>query len=264
MGLIASLDEIDECLDSTFIMHEKSEKLIPFHTHLKGQLSFVEGGIAYVTVDSKTYVVPARHFFWIPKGISHILQLGHSATVLRSIYFYVHDDYKDSFYGTFGIYPANELLIQMIQFTEVWDGRNVSPKEENFEFIIALKNILPTMRKATLPIALPITVDSRMLMVIDFLEKNISEQISMAILCEKFNLSERTLARLFQSKLQMSFLQYFKTLRMIRALEMLLKTDLSISEISYAVGYDTLGAFSNTFFSFTQYRPSSLRKKLNH
>lgn len=260
MGLIASLQEIDKQLDSVFVMHEKSEKLIPLHTHEKGQLSFVEGGIAYITIESKTYVVPARHYFWIPKGIPHILRLGYSATILRSLYFYAHDDDKNSFYQTLGIYPANELLIQMIQFTEIWDGRNVTPTEVNFDFIVALKNLLPRLNKIALPIILPITEDERMLEIIDYLEKNISEPISLLSLSQRFSTSERTLSRQFQQKLQMSFLQYFKTLRMIKALELILKTTLSISEISYSVGYDSLGAFSNTFYAFTQSRPSDLRK----
>ena len=63
MGLIASLPDIDKNEFSVFVMHEKSEKLIPLHTHKKGQLSYVEGGIAYIRIDYKTYVVPARHFF---------------------------------------------------------------------------------------------------------------------------------------------------------------------------------------------------------
>ena len=90
MGLIASLPDIDKQPQSVFVMHEKSEKLIPLHTHKKGQLSYVEGGIAYITTHNKTYIVPARHYFWIPKSMPHILRIGHSATVLRSLYFYKH------------------------------------------------------------------------------------------------------------------------------------------------------------------------------
>ncbi len=262
MGLIASLPEIDKQPNAVFVMHEKSEKLIPLHTHTKGQLSYVEGGIAYITIDFKTYVVPAHHYFWIPQGIPHVLRLGYSATVLRSLYFYAHDDKKDSFYSKLGIYPANELLIQMINYTERWDGRNVNKKDINFEFLEALKNILPTLNNQSLPIILPVTEDERMLKIIRYLEKNIAEAISLKTVSERFNISERSLSRLFQSSLHISFLQYLKTLRMIKAIEMILKTNQSLSEISFAVGYDTLGAFSNTFYDFTHSRPSDLRKSI--
>lgn len=262
MGLIASLPEIDTQPDAVFVMHEKSEKLIPLHKHTKGQLSYVEGGIAYITIDFKTYVVPAHHYFWIPAGIPHVLRMGYSANVLRSLYFYSHNDKKDPFYGRLGIYPANELLIQMINYTEQWDGRLVNKKDENIEFLIALKNILPKLNNKALPIILPVTDDERMRKILRYLEKNLSERISLENISSKFNLSERSMSRLFRSILHTSFLQYLKTLRMIKAIELILKTNQTLSEISYSVGYESLGAFSNTFYEFTHSRPSELRKSV--
>lgn len=260
MGLIASLPDIDKQSQSVFVMHEKSEKLIPLHTHKKGQLSYVEGGIAYITVNYKTYVVPARHYFWIPKGMPHILRIGHSATVLRSLYFYSSDDKSDPFYDKLGIYPANELLIQMINYTEKWDGIHVNSKNYNFDFLVSLKKLLPQLNNNALPIVLPITDDERMQQIIRFLEKNIAEPISLKYLSKHFNLSERSMSRMFQSHLHISFLQYLKTLRMVKAIEMILKTQKTIGDIAFQVGYDSVGAFSNAFYLFTQSRPSDFRK----
>lgn len=260
MGLIASLPEIDRQPDSVFVMHEKSEKLIPLHTHTKGQLSYVEGGLAYITIHYKTYVIPARHYFWVPKGMPHVLRIGHSATVLRSLYFYAKDDGDNPFYGQLGIYPASELLIQMINHTERWDGQHVNKKTDNFEFFVALKNLLPQLNNKALPIILPITDDERMQKIIRYLEKNLGEEVTLTSLSERFNMSERSMSRLFQACLHISFLQYFKTLRMIKAIEMILKTSKPIGDIAFEVGYDTVGAFSNAFYSFTHSRPSDFRK----
>lgn len=259
MGLIASLPEIDRQPRAVFVMHEKSEKLIPLHTHKKGQLSYVQGGIAFITIDCKTYVVPARHYFWIPAGVPHILRIGYSATVLRSLYFFSYND-ADPFYKKLGIYPASELLIQMINYTECWDGRSVNRKNANFEFLVALKNILPATSVQALPIILPVTNDERLLRVMKYIERNVAQVLVLKDISKRFNMSERSMSRLFQSRLNISFLQYVKTLRMITALELILKTRKSISEIAYEVGYETLGAFSNTFCSFTKSRPSDLRK----
>lgn len=261
MGLIDSLPDIDKQLNSVFVMHEKSEKLIPLHTHKKGQLSYVEGGIAYITINYKTYVVPARHYFWIPQGVPHILRIGNSATMLRSLYFYSHNDIEQPFYNKLGIYPASELLIQMINYTECWDGKHVNQKHENFEFLVALKNILPESDNKALPIILPISDDERVQKITRYLQKNIAEPLSLSSVSARFHMSERSLSRLFQSNLHISFLQYFKTLRMIKAIEMLLKTNRSINEIADIVGYDTVGSFSNAFHSFTLSRPSDFRKK---
>lgn len=260
MGLIASLPEIDRNADSVFVMHEKSEKLIPLHFHEKGQLSYVEGGISYITIDFKTYVIPARHYFWIPKGVKHILRIGQAATVLRSLYFFSHDDDTNPFYSKLGIYPASELLIQMINFTERWDGGHVTRADENFEFLIALKKVLPQMNNRALPIILPITDDERMQRIITYLEKNVAESLSLKQVSQQFHMSERSMSRLFQTVLHISFLQYLKTLRMVKAIEIILKTNKSISDVSYSVGYNNIGSFSNAFYEFTNSRPSDFRK----
>jgi AraC-like DNA-binding protein len=260
MGLIAALPEIDKQKDAVFVMHEKSEKLIPLHKHTKGQLSYVEGGLAYITTESRGYVVPARHYFWIPKGLLHELEVGSSATVLRSLYYYASDDHTNDFYGKLGIYPASELLIQMINYTERWDGRHVNHKDGNFEFLIALKKLLPTQNKYSLPIMLPKTNHEGMQQIIKYLEKNIANRLVLAEVSKQFAISERSLSRLFQSTLHMSFLQYVKTLRMIRAIELILQTSKPISEIAYAVGYSAVGPFSDTFYDFTLSRPSDFRK----
>lgn len=261
MGLIASLPEIDTQSDSVFVMHEKSEKLIPLHAHTKGQLSYVEGGIAYVIIDSKTYVIPARHYFWIPKGIWHVVKVGQFATVFRSLYFYGEDDSKNDFYGKLGIYPASELLIQMINYTERWDGEHVDSQSENFEFLVALKKLLPTMSNRSLPIVLPITDEPRVQKIIAYIEQNLGEPLGLKNVSSRFNMSERSFTRLFQSVLKMSFLQYLKTLRMIKAIEMILKTNMTVSEIGESVGYHNIGSFSNAFFEYTNSRPSDFRRR---
>jgi AraC-like DNA-binding protein len=260
MGLIASLPEIDKIAQSVFIMHEKSEKMIPLHTHTKGQLSYVEGGLAYIIVNQKTYVVPARHFFWIPKKIPHSLRLGHAATVLRSLYFYFYDDNQDPFYSKLGIYPATELLIQMINFTERWDGLHIKRGDPDFVFFITLKRLLPQAGLQSLMLSLPLTEDERMKKILKYMEANIANPITSVKVSAYFGMSERSMSRFFQAMLGISFLQYLKTMRMIKAIELLLKTRDSIGEISYMVGYSSIGAFSNAFHSFTGFWPSNLRR----
>jgi AraC-like DNA-binding protein len=255
MGLIASLPEIDKQPRSVYVMHEKSEKHIPLHKHKKGQLSYVEGGLAYVHINSKKIVVPARHYFWIPRGLEHALKLGHSATVLRNLFFYSFDDDKDPFYQHVGIYPINALLLEMIKYSEKWEGP-IKPQDKRYQFLATIKNILPEISKEILPVALPSTENERMKKIINYLDANVANAHTLQSISDRFALSDRSLSRLFQSTVGLSFLQYLKLLRMFKAMEMILQTDRSISEIAYAVGYKSLSAFSNTFYQFTKHRPS--------
>lgn len=260
MGLIASLPEIDKIAKSVFVMHEKSEKQIPPHIHNKGQLSYVEGGLCYIFANLQTYVVPARHFFWIPSGMKHSLRLGHAATVLRSLYFYTTDDHTHPFYSRLGIYPATELLIQMISYTERWDGTHVRLTNADAVFFLSLKRLLPQASLQPLMLSLPVTEDERMLRILKYMENNLSKPITSGQVSARFNSSERSMARLFQHSLGISFLQYLKTLRMIKAIEKLLKSQATVGEVAFSVGYRHIGSFSNAFYKFTGFWPSDLRR----
>jgi len=121
--------------------------------------------------------------------------------------------------------------------------------------------MLPTLNKQALTIILPVTDDERMLKITKYLERNLGQSLTLNDISKKFHMSERSMSRMFQSTLNISFLQYLKTMRMVTAIEMILKTKKTMSEISYAVGYETLGAFSNTFYVFTKSRPSDLRRR---
>ena len=258
MSLIASLPEIDKSSRAVYVMHERSEKHIPMHKHTKGQLSYVEGGLAYVHIKNQILVIPARHYFWIPQGMEHVLRVGNSATVLRSLFFYAFDDDKDPFYTKVGIYPINDLLLQMLKYTEKWEGP-VNIGDQRYQFLETIKNILPVNSTRALPIALPFTENERMQMIMKYIDANIADTHTMLSIGNKFGLSGRSLSRLFQATLGISFLQYLKLLRIVKSLEMILHTDKSLSEIAYTIGYQSLSAFSNSFYQFTRVRPSDFK-----
>lgn len=259
MSLIASLPEIDSLSSSVFVMHERFEKFIPNHSHAKGQLSYVEGGLAYLKVNDKKYVIPAKHYFWVPKGLTHDLKIGHSGTVLRSLFFYTHDDCNDPFYSEVGIYPINTLLLEMIKYSESWYG-HINPGQEQFLFLAVIKNILPKISNKRLPIALPFSDNERIKPILNYLSENIADSHSLQSIGTRFGISERSLSRLFQQTLSTSFLQYLKLLRIIKAIELMLQTDMSMNEITYEIGYGSLSAFSEAFMQLTNFRPSEFKK----
>lgn len=259
MGLTKRLPDIEEVPDGVFVMHEKFERFIDLHKHAKGQLSYIEGGIAYITVNSQTYVVPSHYFFWIPVGIPHVLRVSLRATSICSIYFGLTAQDNDPFFNELGIYPASELLIQMIKFTGKWSGEMIETKDERSVFLRAMLQVMVPQRELTVPIILPITEHEKLQKVLNYLAEDIGFPHTLHSVSDRFHTSARTLSRIFQSELKMSFLQYLKHLRIIKSIELLQKTNLSISEIAEKVGYNTLGAFSNTFIEITNMRPSEMR-----
>ena len=255
MSLIANIREIESCQESIFVMHEKCEKYIPFHKHSKNQLTYVEGGLGYLRFRERLLVIPARHYFWIPAGVEHTLTIGHSATKCRSLFFNTDGDSQNEFYTKVGIYPISDLLIQMVKFTEQWNG-HVLPDDERFMFLQSIKNILPQISNQILSVALPFTENERMLKIMAYMEGNLSQNHTLQSISLRFGISERTLSRFFQSTLNISFLQYLKLLRMTKAFQLIVGNEYSIADVAYLCGYQSLSSFSNTFYQVTKTRPS--------
>jgi len=256
----AYLKNIDFKPKSIFIVHEKLERSLPRHSHTKGQLTYVEGGIAYIHIQNKTYIIPARHYVWIPSGMEHYLNVRNAATVTHNLYFYTEDDHLDPFYQKLGIYPVNSLLFEMLVFAENWTG-TIEKKDPGFNFLVAIKDILPQLSTKSFPIALPTTSNTRLRPIVLYLSQNFEQPLTLENLASRFGMGERTLSRLFQSTMSISFLQYLKLLRTVKAIEFIMLGDKTTTEIAYLTGYNSLAAFSKAFFQLTNIRPSDFGKK---
>jgi len=255
MGLIASLPEMEGHPGSIFVIHEKCEKNIPFHAHSKGQLCYVDGGFAYLRLAGRLLVIPSRHYFWVPAGVMHGLIIGQNATFLRSILFSVDEHNKHPFFNQVGIYPVNDLLVEMMRFTAQWKG-HIYPDDERFVFLQSIRNILPQISVKELPVALPYTEDGRMQEILGYMEANLTDKHTLESIGKRFGLSDRTLSRFFRKTLKMSFLQYLKLLRIVKAFEFIQQKKHTLSEIAYLTGYQSLASFSYTFHQVTRMRPS--------
>lgn len=254
------LTQVDQIPDAIFLIHFNSEFLLPAHTHEKGQLIYIQGGVAYIHLVDKTLVIPARHYVWIPKKVQHFISMDKSVKI-SSLYFFVDENDSQPFFNKGGIYPMTPLLSQMLTYAQKWNG-NVTQTDSGFQFLSGIKSILPDISKKALPIVLPTTDNQRMTPVLKYMQSHLFETLTLVSVCRETGFSQRTLTRLFKETMSISFLQYFKLLKMIKAIEMMLETENSLSEIAYILGYNSVSSFSNIFFELTKIRPSEFEKQL--
>lgn len=249
------IKNVDADTQSIYCHHNLTGELfVPKHKHSKAQLLYAEGDVVFVTTETKTYFLPARHFIWIPSGIEHSIEPKSEQVMMRNLYFPVEDN-EDVFYQKEGIYPVNNLLLQMMLFTNRWNG-HLKKGSPNFAIANAIKAILPQICLTNLPLELPQPKDDRLNKILRFVENNLGGPILFSELATQFGYSERSLYRLFQKDLGMSFIQYYTIRRILKAIELLLERKLSVKEIAEEVGYNSVPTFSNTFFKILRQRPS--------
>ncbi|MGN0728955.1 metalloregulator ArsR/SmtB family transcription factor [Treponema sp.] len=96
----------------------------------------------------------------------------------------------------------------------------------------------------------------------DFLCENISRRFTIEDLSKKFGMNTTTLKTVFKDVYGTSLAFHIKEHRMKKAAELLAKTELSVSEIASAVGYESQGKFSATFKEFYKMIPTEYREPL--
>jgi AraC-like DNA-binding protein len=100
----------------------------------------------------------------------------------------------------------------------------------------------------------------RMDQVMRYILDNSKRQITLEEVAEQAYMSKEAFCRFFKLRTRKTFTQYVQQLRITEAKKLLLETDLSISQVSYQVGFQTLSHFNKTFKGLTEMTPKDWRK----
>lgn len=100
----------------------------------------------------------------------------------------------------------------------------------------------------------------RMDQVMRYILENSHRSISLDEIAEQAFMSKEAFCRFFKLRTRKTFTQYLQQLRITEAKKLLLETDLSISQVSFQVGFQTLSHFNKTFKTMTEQTPKSWRK----
>lgn len=94
-----------------------------------------------------------------------------------------------------------------------------------------------------------------------FLEANYKEPVSVATAAEVLHLSESHFMRLFKQVTGQSFVNYLNQFRIAKAEHLLATTDLSVAEVSHAVGFCDQSYFGLVFRSLIQMTPLQYKRQ---
>ncbi len=97
--------------------------------------------------------------------------------------------------------------------------------------------------------------------VISFLAENVRERVSLNDICDKMKCSRAFLCKIFKEQTGKTIFSYFNQLKVEEAKNMLLETDMSISDISYSLGFNETKYFDFFFKKHVGVTPKSFKKK---
>ncbi|SNR31172.1 AraC family transcriptional regulator [Lutibacter flavus] len=98
-------------------------------------------------------------------------------------------------------------------------------------------------------------------MVYDFVQENFHRKISLAEVSELVEMSPVTFNRFIKKRFCKTFIDYVNHTRLNRAANMLVETDLNVSEISFKCGFNNIANFNRVFKRFKNSTPTAFREK---
>ncbi len=104
------------------------------------------------------------------------------------------------------------------------------------------------------------TDNARINAVYDYIQANYLNPVALADIAKRVNMSEMYFSRFFSKIMKKPFFEFLNEYRINRACKLLIETDMQISEICYASGFESVSFFYKQFKKFKDCQPKTFRK----
>lgn len=213
---------------------------IPSHQHEWSQLAYSCSGVMHIETDDGMFVLPPEQALWLPPNVRH-QHFCKNKVSYRSL----HIDAKLSeqlgnAVRTLTVDPLLKALI--IEITH-WQ-KNYQETNETQRLIAVLIDRLSIAPSNEL--FMPTIDDRRLFPIVEALNQEPSNKLTIEQWALKVGASSRTLNRLFNQHYGMGFSRWKQKLRILKSLE-LLNSNMLLVDIAMQLGYESTSAFITGF-----------------
>lgn len=96
--------------------------------------------------------------------------------------------------------------------------------------------------------------------ILEYISVNYTDNLTLKSLADEFNYNPVYLSGMFRKQIGVNFKYYLDNMRISKAMDLLLTTDMTVSEISTSCGYENIRTFNNVFKRITGIVPSTVKK----
>ncbi|KAF3997412.1 AraC family transcriptional regulator [Glaciimonas immobilis] len=207
------------------------------HTHDWGQVTYAPEGTLRVSVGNSTWIVPPLRAIWIPPQVMHEIKTIEKAQ-LRALY--IHTSAAPFQGNQCIVLEVTSLLREMI--AALFEADENSHRESLLNQLIL--NELAQAETQAFQIALP--TEKRLLTLCKALLDDPGSPMTLGEWAHRVGASERTLARLFERDLGLTFGQWRQQIRLAHAAPMITR-GMPLSMVAAKLGYASQSAFSAMF-----------------
>lgn len=215
----------------------EADEFLTAHKHTWGQVTYALEGVFRVTVGNNSWIAPPLRAIWIPPEVVHEVVILEKAR-LRPLLVHANaspligDDCR-----VLNVSPLlRELILALAQLDE--------PCQR--ESLLADLILDELAQSATLPMRIALPNDKRLKILCETLIDDPASQLTLKEWAQRVGASERTLTRLFEQELGMTFSQWRQQMRLAHAAPLIAR-GLPLSQVALELGYASQSAFSAMF-----------------
>ncbi|HBP5564749.1 TPA: AraC family transcriptional regulator [Pseudomonas aeruginosa] len=228
--------------------HHDGEEILP-HCHAQAQLIHAISGVMLVGAARRNWVVPAGHALWVPPNTEHQIRMSGSVR-MRTLFMPAATWPRDG--EQCQVIAVSPLLRELLVAASEMHLCDSSAQRRRCIHELLLVELDAAQ---TIGIHLVMPRDPRLLRLCSQVIGTPAEETRMEDWARQLNMSSRTLARLFQRELGMSFGDWRTRARMVLSLQRL-SAGASVLEVALEHGYQSPSAFSQTFKRTLGHSPS--------
>lgn len=214
--------------------------VIPAHSHERAQLLYVAAGLAHVTTDGATFVMPARRAAWIPAGIVHEVRCG-SAVSAGTLY--IDPAVCGGLAQACLVFDVSVLLHALIlEATTLPVEYDVCGRDGRIMALI----VDEISAAASVPLRVPMPQSPRLLRICRSILANPTQRLTLDDCARACGMGRRTFTRMFRRETHTTFAAWRRQVRLLEAFGRLVVGE-SVSKAAVDVGYRSPSAFAGLF-----------------
>ena len=225
--------------------------VIPLHYHDVAQLVFASRGVMTVRTANGTWVVPTQRAVWIPVKVAHSVSMS-GLVAMRTLY--VRPRLARTLPRECCVVNVSPLLKELILHA---CGASRLSREIDWQrhLIDMIVDQFETLQMV--PLQLPHPSDARAMRIAKMLLENPSDRRELAQICKTAGASKRTVERIFQEDVGMSFGKWRQQVRLMEGMR-LLAAGAKVTHAALESGYSTASAFIAMFRKTLRMTPAKI------
>lgn len=229
---------------------------IPPHCHRRDQLLFAAVGTMRVRTDTHGWFVPPQRAVYMPAGVVHSVAI-RAPLEMRTLYIEpgAHTRLPSECVVITVSALLQELIKALLDLPPIYEAAG----RGGWLGQLILDEIC---RGKTLDLSIPMPTDPRLLRACDAVIQDPGSPAGLSAYCDIAGASERTLARLSQRQLGMSFSMWRQHVRFHFALEDLARGR-PVAKVAHDCGYASVSAFAAAFRKSLGHPPSRILDRIS-